>query len=598
MRTIRNACFQSLSLIVLTATIVAGMCGGPAVLKADDATTVAKNEVQLANRQQAIASRYRNFEKLLLQLADYMRKSDPEKADLLIRAIGKSKEDRVSSQMQRVIDELRGEDFGDAIERQDELVASLGNLLSLLQSEDRRNEITDEIKRLEAVVKDLRKVIGQEKVARATTQRGDNQSEAEKQQNKVTENTGKLLDKIKKHDDQQARESKDDGKSSKGKDSDSKDGKDGDDKKPGDPKDGKSGEPKEGKDGEPKDGKAGEPKDGKPGEPKDGKAGEPKDGKAGEPKDGKAGEPKDGKPGEPKDGKPGEPKDGEQKSGEQSQGEQGEEQEKTPGREEIEAARDEMERAIKELKKKNKKGANEAQDKALAKLIQAKERLEEILRQLREEERELMLAALEARFRKMLSMQVEVYNGTVKIGQVEREKWTAAFITRSSQLGQIENDISLEAAKVLQLLKEEGTSVAFPIAVEDLQEDMSAVAFRLSEGKAGDLTQTIEQDIIEALTEMVEALQKEMEKSDEEKKKQQQQQQQQKADPGLVDMIGELKMLRTLQQRINRRTRTLGRMIDGEQAQDDELLGELDRLSQRQARIQQTAYDLATKRNK
>jgi hypothetical protein len=586
MRTKRTA---QLQLMMLMFVLTLGLSP---MVRADDGNKSQTNqstltESQLAGRQRAIASRYQRFEKLLLQLAEYMRKSDPEKADLLIRAIGKSKEDRVSRQMERVISELEGKDFGDAIERQDELVSSLRDLLSLLQSEDRRNELQDEIKRLEAVVKDLRKVIGQEKVARATTERGDNDAEAKKQQNKVAENTDKLLDKIKKHDNQQATESQQ-GKPSDGKPSDGKssDGGQSDSRNDGEQE---SGEDDGKKPGDPKD--KSDSEDGTQREPKDGKSGKPKDGESGESTDGKSGEPKDGKSGKPQDGKSDDAKD--DQSGDQQQGEQ----DQTPGREEIEAARDEMERAIQELRKKNKDGANEAQDKAIAELIKARERLEEILRQLREEERELMLAALEARFRKMLSMQVEVYNGTVKLVQVPREKWIETFFGRSSQLGQLENDISLEASKVLQLLKEEGSSVAFPIAVEDLQEDMYTVARRLEEFKADDLTATIEQDIIEALTEMVDALQKEMEKSDEEKKKQQQQQGQ-KGDPALVDMIGELKMLRTLQQRVNRRTRILGRMIDGEQALDGEVATELEKLSHRQARIQKTAYDLATKRNK
>ena len=255
-----------------------------------------------------------------------------------------------------------------------------------------------------------------------------------------------------------------------------------------------------------------------------------------------------------------------------------------------------MERAIKELKKKNSKEAGAAQDEALEKLIKAKEELEEILRQLREEERELMLAALEARFRKMLSMQVEVYNGTVNLGKTAPEKWLDTMHTRSRELSQMESEIALDAAKALQLLKEEGTSVAFPIAVADLQEDIVQIARRLESSDAGDLTQAIEQDVIEALNEMVDALQKEMDKKDSEQQ-QQQQQNGEPADPALVDIIGELKMLRTLQQRINRRTKQYGRLIDGEQTTDPELLDQLQDLSRRQARIQQSAYDLSTKKN-
>ena len=100
---------------------------------------------------------------------------------------------------------------------------------------------------------------------------------------------------------------------------------------------------------------------------------------------------------------------------------------------------------------------------------------------------------------------------------------------------------------------------------------------------------------------MVLALQKEMEKSDDKKGEQQQQQstpQNSNGDPVLVELIAELKMLRTLQKRINRRTRQIGREIDGDQAQDPDLLEQLDKLAERQERIRQTAIDIARTRGK
>jgi len=62
--------------------------------------------------------------------------------------------------------------------------------------------------------------------------------------------------------------------------------------------------------------------------------------------------------------------------------------------------------------------------------------------------------------------------------------------------------------------------------------------------------------------------------------------------------LAELKMLRTLQKRINRRTRTLGRLIDGEQAEDPDVVNQLQELSRRQSRVVQTARDIANTRAK
>ena len=259
-----------------------------------------------------------------------------------------------------------------------------------------------------------------------------------------------------------------------------------------------------------------------------------------------------------------------------------------------------MERAIEELKKKSRDAASGHQDKALDELLKAKEKLEEILRQLREEERKLLLAALEARFQKMLAMQLAVYQGTLTLGQVSADDWVGRHTTRSIELARDEEEIAVEAIKALMLLKEEGSSVAFPEAVIELREDMLVVSRRLEESKVGKLSQAIEQDIIESLEEMIDALQKELEKVEDEDKDQKDQkpQQQQEQEPPLVDKLAELKMLRALQLRINRRTRRLARLIDGDQATAKDVLQQLKELARRQARVQRAARDLATGRNR
>jgi hypothetical protein len=50
--------------------------------------------------------------------------------------------------------------------------------------------------------------------------------------------------------------------------------------------------------------------------------------------------------------------------------------------------------------------------------------------------------------------------------------------------------------------------------------------------------------------------------------------------------------------RVNGRTTRLGRLVDGEQAVDADVVNQLQRLSERQSRIQKATYDLATGRNK
>jgi hypothetical protein len=332
-----------------------------------------------------------------------------------------------------------------------------------------------------------------------------------------------------------------------------------------------------------------EPKPGKP----SGKSGEQKS-QDGKPQEGESqqGEPKES---EPQEGQPGEK--GEQQ---QSQSKQAEKQKKTPGREEIEQAKKEMEQAIEKLKKLNADAASGHQDEAVRKLQEAKEKLEEILRQLREEERELMLAALEARFQKMLALQIAVHTGTTSLDKTPKKEWTARHFGSARSLANDEDGIVLEAAKALTLLKEEGSSVAFPEGVEQVRDDMLSVARLLERTEVGEFTQGTQRDIIESLEEMIEALQKEMEKSKNKEKQQGsgEEGQQQEKNKALVDEIAELKMLRSLQLRINRRTKRLGSLVKGEQATEAEVVEQLQTLSRRQSQVQQATHNLATGKNK
>ena len=144
------------------------------------------------------------------------------------------------------------------------------------------------------------------------------------------------------------------------------------------------------------------------------------------------------------------------------------------------------------------------------------------------------------------------------------------------------------------------TGLAYGTARESSTEEVAKLAKVLGQNDGVYVTHLRNEfdQVIEAIEEMVDALQKEMEKKNDEEQQQGEQQQGQPQDKPLVDALSELKMLRSLQLRINRRTRQLGRMIEGEQAGEPELLQQLKTLSGRQSRIQRATYDLSTGRNK
>ncbi len=603
--------------------------------KPAEATPTAES---LPSRQEALALRYQRFEATLLQLAEYLRKTDPDRAELLVRAIGKSKEQRIQDQLGQLVELLKQQKLGDAIEGQETAVSEMLLVLQLLQSEDRKDEIEREKARIRDLIKDVNKLVLKQTDVRAATEKGSSDKLPD-QQRDVADATQKLMDKIDAQDAQkQANANGKPGDSGKpGKPS----GKEGEDKPAGDkteedmpkdPKDpadpsdpsgmGKEGTGKPGANTKPKDPKdpMGKPKDpmGKPNQegdkpPMDGDK-PPMDGDkpadSGMPSD-SSGKPMPGKgkpmpspssPPMPNDGStppmppPGDD-DGDNPPPPPGAQDSQQQQNRTAGRQELEQAKREMEDAIQELKKKQLNKASDKQDQALADLLKAKERLEEILRQLREEEKELMLAALEARFRDMLGRQINVYNGSVALAAVPAPQRTDKHRGRAIELARSEDEIALLAAKVLTLLKEEGSSIAFPEAVLQLREDMLIVARRLERVEVEEVTLGIEKDIIESLEEILEALQKELEKS-KDKKQQPPPPPGQPQDQALVDALAELKMLRSLQYRVNRRTKQLGRLVEGEQAADTDLIEQLRGLSQRQSKIQQHTYDLATGRNR
>jgi hypothetical protein len=221
-----------------------------------------------------------------------------------------------------------------------------------------------------------------------------------------------------------------------------------------------------------------------------------------------------------------------------------------------------------------------------------------VLRQLREEEMERTLTQLVARFRKMLELQNLVYDGTVRLDRVPEAERDHDEEIEAARLSRQEAQIVTDADKALLLLHEEGSSVAFPEAIEQMRSDMRQITERLAAAKVNKITQGLEQDVIAALEETIATLEKAI--KDLEKKKTPRGQSPaagQQAEPPLVDKLAELKMIRSLQMRIYKRTQRYGEMIEGEQAETAELLEALADLAERQQRVYQATADLEQGRN-
>jgi len=403
---------------------------------------------------------------------------------------------------------------------------------------------------------------------------------------------------------------KDDGKSNDGKPGDSK-AKDGDKDSPstsgksGDSKPGDSSSKDSGMPGEAKDSSSGQPSDSDgsksppspPGPPMDTNPGESSGGKAppspptppgpqGEPMP--AGRPADGDLPRAKGG--GDPPD----AGPMDAAPDGDVFEQPIGKKQAIEAYNRMRKAEDELPDPS---AAVPQTDAINNLDIARQEIEKRLKVLRQEELEKILATLMARCERMRAMQKDVLenavDGTIAtwnaIQNNSDKKPNDANLQASLRLASKEQEIIQEVNKCLDILQSEGTGVAFPVAFEQVREDMKQVYRRLNAGNVDPLTQAIERDIIASLTDMVDALAQKLADA------------QQPMppgspmpmppmpmppDPSLLQRIAELKMIRAMQDRLNKRTETYSKLFPGqEQPADPIIRREVSELRERQERI-------------
>ncbi len=527
---------------------------------------------QLAVEQQRIADRFQRLEHVLLRMAELTASADPQRAALLRKTVAQGKERLIDMQFERLAKLLEQDQLARAVENHADIQKDLAVLLELLQSENRAKQLTERKKRLGEYIKELNRIIKtQENLKHRTGGSGDPKRLAPEQK-QLADRTGGLSDDIRKNEEPGDGEGSAKGKEGEGSEAEGKAGKEGGEA-----------EGKERGDAEGKERGAEEGKEGGEGEGK--QSGEVE------------GESQDAGEG---GGKKGDGQGGGQGGGEGKEGQQGEGQEDTqppnPARQRLERAQQNMKDAEENLKKAQREGAVEDQEKALEELRQAKAELEEILRQLREEEMKRMLAMLEARFRQMLDIQIEVYEGTKRLDAVPADRRTFGHEIESTRLGNREQEIAVLIERVWLLLEEDGTTLAMPLAVDELRDDVREVVARLAEAKVDAITQGIEEDIIASLEEIIEALKKAM-KDLEDQQPPSPPMEGEPAEMPLVDLLAELKMIRALQMRVNKRTQRYSKLIDGEQTDNAELVEQLRQLAQRQQRVYRVTRDLHLGKN-
>ena len=559
-------------------------------------------QVDVTGSQERLKQQFKDFTTDLLRLAQRLEASpkaeDRDKAMALKNALKVASDQGIEMKFSTLILALRSSDSFKNIEtlqgvltQNQEIREDLRKLIDVLLKDDRESQLRKERQEVQDLLEKLKGVIEKQERVQANTELGKlGKNEIAKAQGKVTKETKDLIDPKK------AGDSKDsDGKGKDGKDSKNGDGKGKDGK---DSKDGKGG------DGKGKDSKDGDSK-GKDGKGKDGKDSKGSDGKG---KDSKGGEGKDSK-------------GGDSKSGQDSQDGSAQPSPSSPetqnAKKQIQEGINKQQEAEKKIAQDDKKGASENQSEAVDKLKQAQKKLEDLLKQLREEELERLLAQLQSRCEKMLAMQIAVRDNTVSLDKTilsnPDKKATRADDQKALELSDREDDILKEATKALTLIESEGSAVAFAEVFKQVVGDMQTAAGRLRRADVSQVTVSIENDIIDSLKEMIEAFKKARKDNQQPKPPSQPSQSNpgQPKDNQLIDMIAELKMIRSMQVRVNNRTNLYGKQLEGEQVPSvakvadakekekfESFRKEFKDLSGRQQKLSKVTEDIAKGRNK
>ena len=106
----------------------------------------------------------------------------------------------------------------------------------------------------------------------------------------------------------------------------------------------------------------------------------------------------------------------------------------------------------------------------------------------------------------------------------------------------------------------------------------------------------IEDDIVVTLKEMIEAFKKQQQEQRD--KKQSQQNNGNPTPQDLIDKLAELRMIKSMQVRVNTRTTQWGKRYEGEEARDPAIVIEVNDLAKRQLRIWNVTDNIAKGRNK
>ncbi len=523
----------------------------------------------LVDREQDLLRQFRDLEKTFLRLADLLATSDPRRSALLRSVFEQARNEELDNRLDTIVTLLAEGQLLKAGNRQSSAIDALKQLLDLLESGDTDRRLANTKEEVKQFLARLSKLISRQRDIEGSTEAGGKEPQLSDRQNTVADETHRLSDdvdgfakRMEARDSPTARQQSDpSGDANNSKDSDAKNS------------DAKN---SDAKNSDAKNSDA-------PSQTSEGSAGDSSKGTADD----------KGSESEPSNESS---TDKQEEAADNNGDDESSRARRTKKR--LAAAEKRMRAAREKLDQSQRKEARSEQEKAIEELETARAELEEILRQMREEEVERLLVLLEVRVRAMLRAEKAVLAGTDKLATPSQTQSDRERQLEASRLAREQGLIGNDALKALALVRDDGSAVAIPEALEQVREDSAQAAARLTRGDVGGTTRGILEDIVLSLEEMLGALEKAQR---EQQSKAQNPSGGRPAEPGeqpLVDKLAELKMIRSLQKRVNTRTKRYAQLLtDGaEQVEEPELFEALDRLSERQKKIERAAHDIATGR--
>ncbi|MDR0608879.1 MAG: hypothetical protein LBG58_02115 [Planctomycetaceae bacterium] len=496
---------------------------------------------ELSEKQRSVADRYAQLEQVLLRMSEASASSNPRRSVLLKKVLLAGKDKLLALRLKNIVDTLDRRQLTEAAAGQETIEKDLLELLKLLESENREQRRTAEKEKIKEFLRNLEEIIHQEKNLKSKTAQNENENllPLEKEQKNVRLQTQTLRDRIteNEHSDVAASE-----KTTP--ESQEEDTKNDNEKSEHPPDQQQSPAP-----------------------------------------------------------------DNNQSSENASENNESENKENnteqptgSPTQQALQRALRRMNQAEEKLQKSEKNGAVEDQEEAIAELQRVKAELEKILRQLREEELLQTLEKLEARFKRMLRIEQSIRSQTEKIG-VEAKNAEESVLRpiqiRAGQIGADQQSVIEDADAALVLLREDGTAQAMVESLLQARFDMMEIKSRLDRTAIDSVTIDIEDAVISVLQEMLNAVESAMKEA--EKRKEQQQQSpngnnNNNSEEPLIQLLSELKMIRSMQQRVNERTERYEKMIDQLRSEPNAdystLRKNVEELARQQNRISRILHDL------